>query len=157
MLLAMVEDIRVVLIKLAERMQTLRYLVAGDASVAEARERAAREVQDLFAPLANRLGVWQLKWELEDLCLRALEPEAYKSIAKMLDERRLDRQRYIEDVLSGLKHELKAAGVKAEVTGRPKHIYSIWNKMRRKQAGIDTLYRNRAVRILVDSVKDCYT
>jgi GTP pyrophosphokinase len=154
MLLSMVEDIRVVLIKLAERTQALRTLVAGTAAV---RTQVAREVLDLFAPLANRLGVWQLKWELEDLCLRALEPGAYKSIAGMLDERRLDRQRYIEDVLATLRRELKAAGVAAEVSGRPKHIYSIWNKMRRKQAGIDTLYDIRAVRILVDSVKDCYT
>jgi GTP pyrophosphokinase len=153
MLLAMVEDIRVVLIKLAERTQALRTLMAGDAAM---RTHVAREVLDLFAPLANRLGVWQLKWELEDLCLRALEPDAYKSIAKMLDERRLDRQRYIEHVLATLARELEAAGVKAQVSGRPKHIYSIWNKMRRKQAGIDTLYDIRAVRILVDSVKDCY-
>jgi GTP pyrophosphokinase len=153
MFLSMVEDIRVVLIKLAERTQALRTLMTGDAGL---RGQVAREVLDLFAPLANRLGVWQLKWELEDLCLRALEPNAYKSIAKMLDERRLDRQRYIEDVLATLKRELKAAGIAAEVTGRPKHIYSIWNKMRRKQAGIDTLYDIRAVRILVDSVKDCY-
>jgi GTP pyrophosphokinase len=153
MLLSMVEDIRVVLIKLAERTQALRTLMTGDPAV---RTQVAREVLELFAPLANRLGVWQLKWELEDLCLRALEPDAYKSIAAMLDERRLDRQRYIEDVLATLKRELAAAGVKADVTGRPKHIYSIWTKMRRKQAGIDTLYDIRAVRILVDSVKDCY-
>ncbi len=153
MLLSMVEDIRVVLIKLAERTQALRSLMTGDPAV---RTQVAREVLDLFAPLANRLGVWQLKWELEDLCLRALEPDAYKSIARMLDERRLDRQRYIEDVLGTLKRELAAAGITAEVTGRPKHIYSIWNKMRRKQAGIDALYDIRAVRILVESVKDCY-
>ena len=153
MLLSMVEDIRVVLIKLAERTRALRTLVAGDAVL---RIQVAREVLDLFAPLANRLGVWQLKWELEDLCLRVLEPDTYKSIAGMLDERRLDRQHYIEDVLKTLQRELAAAGVAAEVSGRPKHIYSIWNKMRRKQAGIDALYDIRAVRILVDSVKDCY-
>jgi len=157
MLLAMVEDIRVVLIKLAERTAALRFLMAGGAEAIEARQRAAREVLDLFAPLANRLGVWQLKWELEDLSLRALEPDAYKAIAKMLDERRLDRQRYIEDVVALLERELAAAGIRAEVTGRPKHIYSIWNKMRRKQSGIDALYDIRAVRILVDDVKDCYT
>ena len=153
MLLAMVEDIRVVLIKLAERTQALRTLVAGEAVL---RTQVAREVLDLFAPLANRLGVWQLKWELEDLCLRALEPDAYKSIARMLDERRLDRNQYIEDVLATLQRELAAAGIAAEVSGRPKHIYSIWNKMRRKQAGMDSLYDIRAVRVLVDSVKDCY-
>ncbi len=153
MLLAMVGDIRVVLIKLAERTQALRFLVSGDT---DARAQAARETQDLFAPLANRLGVWQLKWELEDLALRALEPETYSQIAKMLDERRQDRQHYIEDVKATLKRELAAAGVKAEVSGRPKHIYSIWNKMRRKQLGIDSLYDIRAVRILVDEVQDCY-
>ena len=153
MLLAMVGDIRVVLIKLAERTQALRFLMSGDA---EARAQAARETQDLFAPLANRLGVWQLKWELEDLALRALEPEAYKQIAALLDERRLDRQRYIEEVKATLKRELAAAGIEADVSGRPKHITSIWNKMRRKQAGIDALYDIRAVRILVEDVKDCY-
>jgi GTP pyrophosphokinase len=154
MLLAMVEDIRVVLIKLAERTAALRFLMSGDV---DARKHAARDVLDLFAPLANRLGIWQLKWQLEDLSLRALEPAAYKSIAAMLDERRLDRQRYIEDVIALLQRELAEAGITAEVTGRPKHIYSIWKKMRRKEASIDTVYDIRAVRILVDDVKDCYT
>ena len=154
MLLAMVEDIRVVLIKLAERTQAMRFL--ANAPERDVRKAAARETLDLFAPLANRLGVWQLKWELEDLSLRALEPEVYKSIARQLDERRLDRQRYIEDVIGVLSRELAAAGLHAEVTGRAKHIYSIWNKMRRKQAGIDAVYDIRAVRILVDDVKDCY-
>ncbi|MFO1314015.1 MAG: bifunctional (p)ppGpp synthetase/guanosine-3',5'-bis(diphosphate) 3'-pyrophosphohydrolase [Burkholderiales bacterium] len=154
MLLAMVEDIRVVLIKLAERTQALRTLMAGDPVL---RTQTAREVLDLFAPLANRLGVWQLKWELEDLSLRALEPATYKAIAQMLDERRLDRELYIRDVVATLKRELAAAGVAAEVTGRPKHIYSIYDKMRRKQAGIESLYDIRAVRILVDSVRECYT
>jgi len=154
MLLAMVGDIRVVLIKLAERTQALRFLVSHKG---EGAAQAARETQDLFAPLANRLGVWQLKWELEDLSLRALEPETYKQIAKLLDERRLDRQQYIEEVKATLKRELDAAGVAAEISGRPKHIHSIWTKMRRKQAGIDELYDIRAVRILVDEVKDCYT
>ena len=156
MLLAMVEDIRVVLIKLAERTQALRYLVSAGREQVELRERTAREVQDLFAPLANRLGVWQLKWELEDLSLRVLEPDTYKAIAKMLDERRVDRERYIEAIVALLRRELAAAGIQAEVTGRPKHIYSIWNKMRRKQSGIEALYDIRAVRILVDDVKDCY-
>ncbi len=156
MLLAMVEDIRVVLIKLAERTQALRYLMTCGPDAAALRQRSAREVLDLFAPLANRLGVWQLKWELEDLSLRALEPDTYKSIAKMLDERRLDRTRYIDDVVETLKRELAAAEIRADVTGRPKHIYSIWSKMQRKQAGIDALYDIRAVRILVDDVKDCY-
>jgi GTP pyrophosphokinase len=153
MLLAMVEDIRVVLIKLAERTQALRWLIGSD----EARARqVAREVSDLYAPLANRLGVWQLKWELEDLSLRALEPTVYKEIARALDERRLDRQRYIEDVVGRLKRELAGAGIDAEVSGRPKHITSIRNKMRRKAVGIDALYDIRGVRILVGDLKDCY-
>jgi GTP pyrophosphokinase len=153
MLLAMVGDIRVVLIKLAERTQALRFLVGNEG---DSRLQAARETRDLFAPLANRLGVWQLKWELEDLSLRALEPHTYKQIADLVDERRLDRAHYIEDVKEVLKRELAAAGLRADVSGRPKHIYSIWNKMRRKHAGIDSLYDIRAVRILVESVKDCY-
>ncbi|HVF63315.1 MAG TPA: bifunctional (p)ppGpp synthetase/guanosine-3',5'-bis(diphosphate) 3'-pyrophosphohydrolase, partial [Casimicrobiaceae bacterium] len=153
MLLAMVEDIRVVLIKLAERTQALRHRVANDAAAARA---LATEVSDLYAPLANRLGVWQLKWELEDLSLRATEPEVYKDIARALDERRLDRQHYIEDVVAELKRELDAANIEAEVTGRPKHITSIRNKMLRKDVGIDSLYDIRGVRILVGDVKDCY-
>ena len=153
MLLAMVEDIRVVLIKLAERTQVLRFLIGTDDDGAR---RVAREVSDLYAPLANRLGVWQLKWELEDLSLRALEPSVYKQIARALDERRLDRQRYIENVVDELSRELAAAGIDAEVTGRPKHITSIRNKMSRKSVGIDALYDIRGVRILVADVKDCY-
>ncbi len=153
MLLAMVADIRVVLIKLAERTAALRFLVNGDEAM---RRAAARDVVDLFAPLANRLGVWQLKWELEDLALRSLEPDTYKRIARLLDERRIDRERYIADVVETLKRELAAAGIRAEVTGRPKHIHSIWKKMQRKQVGIEALYDIRAVRVLVDEVKDCY-
>src|SRR5438552_166039 len=153
MLLAMVGDIRVVLIKLAERTQALRFLVGR---VGDDRLLAARETQDLFAPLANRLGVWQLKWELEDLSFLGLEPHTYKQISEFVDERRLDRAHYIEEVKATLRRELAAAGLRADVSGRPKHIYSIWNKMRRKHAGIDSLYDIRAVRILVESVKDCY-
>src|SRR5690348_7357307 len=154
MLLAMVEDIRVVLIKLAERTQALRYLITADDT---GRRASAREVMDVYAPLANRLGLWQLKWELEDLSLRALEPAEYRRVARLLDERRRDRERYIGEVTTTLSRELEAAGVAADVTGRPKHIYSIVSKMRRKQIGIDALYDIRAVRILVDSVRDCYT
>jgi GTP pyrophosphokinase len=154
MLLAMVEDIRVVLVKLAERTQALRFLIGRDDDAAR---EAARAALDLYAPLANRLGVWQLKWELEDLSLRALEPFEYKRIARLLDERRVDRERYIAEVIAILEGELKLAGLDAEITGRPKHIYSIWNKMRRKQAGIDAMYDIRAVRVLVGSVRDCYT
>jgi GTP pyrophosphokinase len=154
MLLAMVEDIRVVLIKLAERTQTMRNLAGASA---ENQQIIAREIQGIFAPLANRLGVWQVKWELEDLALRYLEPDLYKKIAKLLDERRVDREQYIADVLSQLKNELNQAGIKAEVTGRSKHINSIINKMKRKQLDFSQLYDVRAVRILVEDVKDCYT
>lgn len=154
MLLAMVEDIRVVLIKLAERTQTMRSLSGAD----EAQQKQiARETRGIFAPLANRLGIWQMKWELEDLSLRYLEPQLYKDIAKLLDERRLDREQYIEDVVVLLRRELSQADLKAEVMGRPKHIYSIINKMRRKNLDFNALYDVRAVRILVDDIKNCYT
>ena len=153
MLLAMVDDIRIVLIKLAERVQTMRFLVTVDADL---RRTTAKEVLELFAPLANRLGVWQVKWELEDLSLCALEPEAYKSIARALDERRHDREAYIRKVMTLLAQELAAAGIHPDVAGRPKHIYSIYRKMQRKDVGMDALYDIRAVRVLVDDVKDCY-
>jgi GTP pyrophosphokinase len=153
MLLAMVEDIRVVLIKLAERTQTLRALSNAEP---EEQQRIARETRAIFAPLANRLGVWQLKWELEDLSLRFLEPELYKKVARLLDERRVDRERYIADVIAQLKGALAQANIEAEVTGRPKHIYSIINKMKRKRIEFGELYDVRAVRILVKDVADCY-
>jgi GTP pyrophosphokinase len=154
MLLAMVADIRVVLIKLAWRTQTMHYLVNCDEPV---RKRIAQETMDVFAPLANRLGVWQIKWELEDLGFRHQDPDNYKRIAKLLDERRLERIDYIERVLDSLRAELKQAGIHGEVAGRPKHIYSIWKKMRKKNLDFSELYDIRAVRVLVDSVKDCYT
>ena len=159
MLLAMVEDIRVVLIKLAERTQTLRHLSGANL---EQQRQIAHETRSLFAPLANRLGVWQLKWELEDLSVRYLEPELYKKVAKLLDERRVDREQYIADVVSQLQQVLSMAGVPAEVTGRPKHIYSIINKMKRKHMDFSELYDVRAVRILVDDskvdgIRGCYT
>jgi GTP pyrophosphokinase len=153
MLLAMVQDIRVVLIKLAERTQTLRGL--SNASE-EQQKLVARETRSIFAPLANRLGVWQLKWELEDLSLRYLEPQLYRKIAGLLDERRLDREQYIANFIMHLKQALEREGIKAEVTGRPKHIYSIINKMQRKQVDFSELYDVRAVRILVSDVHDCY-
>ena len=154
MLLAMVQDIRVVLIKLAERTQTMRHL--SNAS-AEQQILIARETQGIFAPLANRLGVWQIKWELEDLSLRFLEPQLYKQVARLLDERRVDREQYIADVLVLLKHELAQANIPADVTGRPKHIYSIINKMKRKHLKFSELYDVRAVRILVPELRDCYS
>lgn len=153
MLLAMVEDIRVVLIKLAERTQTMRGLAGASE---QQQQQTARETRGIFAPLANRLGVWQIKWELEDLSVRYLEPQLYKKIAGLLDERRVDREQYIADLLARLKQELSQAGIKAEVSGRPKHIYSIINKMKRKQVDFGELYDVRAVRILVDDIKDCY-
>jgi GTP pyrophosphokinase len=153
MLLSMVEDIRVVLIKLALRTQTLRTLSGADVAL---QKRIAQETQSIFAPLANRLGVWQIKWELEDLAVRYLEPERYKKVAQLLDERRVDREQYIAEFLSALQVELGQAGIAAQVTGRPKHIYSIINKMKRKQLDFDQLYDVRAVRILVDDVKSCY-
>ncbi|MFA6920305.1 MAG: bifunctional (p)ppGpp synthetase/guanosine-3',5'-bis(diphosphate) 3'-pyrophosphohydrolase [Gallionella sp.] len=153
MLLAMVSDIRVVLIKLAERTQTMRILSAYPP---DQQRLIADETQSLFAPLANRLGVWQIKWELEDLSVRYLDPELYKTVARLLDERRLDRERYINDVVNQLKRSLDHAGIAAEVTGRPKHIYSIINKMKRKHLDFDQLYDVRAVRILVNDIESCY-
>jgi len=154
MVLGMVEDVRVVLIRLASRTQTLRWLAKNPSA-----ERAAyaRESLDIYSPLANRLGVFQLKWELEDLSFRFLEPELYKRIAHMLDEKRLEREQYIADAIAILSRELAAAGVQAEMTGRPKHIYSIWNKMRAKSLDFSELYDVRALRVIVPEVKDCYT
>jgi GTP pyrophosphokinase len=159
MLLAMVQDIRVVLIKLAERTQTMRNLSGAKP---DQQKQIAQETRSIFAPLANRLGVWQLKWELEDLSVRYLEPELYKQVARLLDERRVDREQYIADVVSRLEQVLGKAGIPAEVTGRPKHIYSIINKMKRKQMDFSELYDVRAVRILVDDsridgIRGCYT
>lgn len=153
MLLAMVQDIRVVLIKLAERTQTLRRLSGASP---DQQKRIAQESKGIFAPLANRLGVWQIKWELEDLSLRYLEPELYKSVAKMLDERRVNREQYILDVINQLKHELDQVDIKGEVSGRPKHIYSIIKKMKSKHLDFSELYDVRAVRILVNDIKECY-
>jgi GTP pyrophosphokinase len=155
MLLAMAQDVRVVLIKLADQTQTMRFVVRCDD--VQLRHDMARLALDIFAPLANRLGVWQLKWELEDLALRILEPDTYRRIAKLLDEKRGDRERYIDTMIARLREELAHSGIKAEISGRPKHIYSIYNKMRRKGVDFDALYDVRAVRVLVDDIKDCYT
>src|SRR5437773_2085935 len=154
MVLGMVEDVRVVLIRLASRTQTLRFF---SKNTSPERVSYARETLDIYSPLANRLGVWQLKWELEDLSFRYLEPEVYKRIAQMLDERRVERQQYIARTIATLARELEEAGVKAEITGRPKHIYSIWNKMRSKSLDFSEVHDVRAARIIVPSVKDCYT
>jgi GTP pyrophosphokinase len=154
MLLAMVQDVRVVLIKLADHVQELRHLVKSPDQ--EQRYEAAELTRDIFAPLANRLGVWQLKWELEDLALRILEPATYKRIAGLLDEKRVDRERYIEGIIALLRQELARAGIAAEVTGRPKHIFSIYKKMKSKAIDFEGIYDVRAVRILVADIKDCY-
>jgi GTP pyrophosphokinase len=154
MLLAMSTDIRVVLLRLASRTQTLRHL--AEHPQAE-RAEVARESLDIYAPLANRIGVWHLKWELEDLAFRFLEPDTYKRIAKMLDERRVEREQFIEEAIARLQGELAAAGIKAEVYGRPKHIYSIYSKMKAKNLDFSEVYDVRALRVLVDEVKDCYT
>ncbi|HVL36968.1 MAG TPA: bifunctional (p)ppGpp synthetase/guanosine-3',5'-bis(diphosphate) 3'-pyrophosphohydrolase [Burkholderiales bacterium] len=154
MVLGMVEDVRVVLIRLASRTQTLRWFARNPSAE---RSQYARETLDLYAPLANRLGVWQLKWELEDLSFRYLEPELYKRIAQMLDERRVEREQYIAKAIATLAAELDAMGVKGELTGRPKHIYSIWNKMRTKGLDFSQVYDVRALRVIVPQVKDCYT
>ena len=153
MLLAMVEDIRVVLLRLASRTQTLRYLTRAPDEV---RQPVARETLDVYAPLANRLGVWQLKWELEDLSFRFLEPATYKRIASQLDERRIEREQMILEGMDSLRREVEAAGIRAEISGRPKHIYSIWNKMRAKSLDFAQIYDVRALRVLVEDVKDCY-
>ena len=154
MLLAMTDDIRVVFIKLAERTQALRELAEEEESL---RRKAATDVRELYAPLANRLGVWQLKWELEDLSCRYLEPETYRQIAKQLDERRLDREWYIERVIKQLDKALAEDGIGGfSVSGRPKHIASILAKMRKKHLSFDEVYDVRALRVLVKDVKDCF-
>ncbi|HEX8978802.1 MAG TPA: bifunctional (p)ppGpp synthetase/guanosine-3',5'-bis(diphosphate) 3'-pyrophosphohydrolase [Parasulfuritortus sp.] len=154
MLLAMTDDIRVVLIKLADRCQALRELASGEPGL---RRKVAQDARDLYAPLANRLGVWQLKWELEDLATRYLEPDTYKHIAKLLDERRLDREDYIEKVIAQIKAELHRDGIATvAVSGRPKHIASILAKMRKKHLDFEEVYDIRAVRVLVKDLKDCY-
>jgi GTP pyrophosphokinase len=154
MLLAMVEDIRVVLLRLASRTQTLRWL----ARVPDAeRVQLARETLDIYAPLANRLGAWQLKWELEDLSFRYLEPELYKRIAGLLEGRRSERERFVEQAIGALADELASAGIRAEITGRPKHLYSIYSKMRAKSLDFSQIHDVSGLRVLVDEAKDCYT
>lgn len=153
MLLAMAADVRVVLIKLADRLHNMRTL----GSLPEHKQqRIASETMEILAPLANRLGIWQIKWELEDLSFRYLKPETYKQIADSLKERRIDRERYIDNFVTQLQMALDEEGIKAEVEGRAKHIYGIWKKMRRKNQDFHEIYDVRAVRVLVDDVPDCY-
>ena len=153
MLVAMIDDVRIALIKLAERTFAIREL--KDASP-ERQKRVAREIFDVYAPLAHRLGIGHIKWELEDLSFRYLEPDAYKHVANLLDEKRLQRDSYIQQVTQTLREKLSLADIQAEVSGRSKHIYSIWRKMQRKHLGFHELYDIRAVRILVTQVRDCY-
>lgn len=153
MLLAMVEDFRCVVIKLAERIAYLREM--KDATEDE-RVLAAKESSNIYAPLANRLGIGQMKWELEDYCFRYLRPEEYKRIAKLLHERRIDRQEYIESFVQAIRDSMVKEGVRAEVYGRPKHIYSIWRKMQKKSLAFDELFDVRAVRIVAERLQDCY-
>jgi GTP pyrophosphokinase len=154
MLLAIAEDVRVVLIKIAERVVQLRSLTRAD----DAAKRAAGEVTlELFAPLANRLGVSEMKWELEDFAFRYTDPELYHRIARLLDEKRHDREAYIQRVIAVLRGELQAVGIDAVLQGRPKHLYSIWRKMRGKAVPFERLYDIRAVRVIVRNVRECYT
>ncbi len=153
LLLAVIRDGRVMVIRLAERLQALRE--AKTLPPAEQQSLAA-STREIYAPLANRLGIWQLKWELEDLAFRYLEPAAYHQIAGSLKERRSDREQYVQQASDELALRLKEAGIAAEVAGRPKHIYSIWRKMQRKGLVIDELYDVRALRVLVADVAACY-
>ena len=153
MLLAMAQDIRVVLIKLADRLHNMRTLYGLPV---EKQQRIARQTMEIYAPLAERLGIWQMKWELEDLAFKALEPERFRELAKLLDTRRKGRETYIERAIAELAPKLEAAGIEADLQGRPKHIYSIWKKMERKGAEFGEIYDVYAIRILVEDVRDCY-
>ena len=154
LLLAIVRDVRVVLILLARQLVRMR---AAASLPAEDRQRLAQLTADIHSPLANRLGIWQVKWELEDLAFRHLHPDTYKRIAKLLDERRIDREHYIESFKQRLRDALDEAGIRGDVAGRPKHIYSIYKKMQRKNVPFSELYDIRAVRVLVDDIASCYS
>ena len=154
MFLAMVDDVRVILIRLADRLHNMRTL---SALPEVKRKRIAQETLDIFAPLANRLGIWQIKWELEDLAFRHLEPETYKELAGRLDQRRDDREHFINQVVEQLMAELRLADISfQEITGRPKHIYSIWRKMRRKGVDFDSVYDVHGIRVIVPDTPSCY-
>lgn len=154
MLLAMAADLRIVLMRLASRLRTLRWHAESKAPCSIA---FARETLDLYAPLANRLGIWQIKWEMEDLAFRFLEPDRYKQIARLLEEKRVEREAFIAGAIDRLQTALSKSGIEAEVSGRPKHIYSIWNKMRVKRLDFAQMYDLRALRIIVEDVRACYT
>jgi GTP pyrophosphokinase len=153
MLLAVVSDVRLVLVRIAEQLCRMRHLK----KLSQDEQRAdAIETREIYAPLASRLGVWQLKWELEDLAFRYLDPDKYREIARALREKRRERESFIEQVASILQDELEKQGITAKISGRPKHIFSIWRKMQRKDRGLEALFDIRAVRVLVDDVKECY-
>ena len=153
MLLAVIGDVRLVIVRLAEQLQKMRSAKLEDAAT---QRKLAIETREVYAPLANRLGVWQLKWELEDLAFRYLQPQDYRRIAAALKSRRTERERYIEELKAELQAALRAAGVEARIDGRPKHIFSIWRKMQAKHLAFDQLMDIRAARVLVDTVADCY-
>lgn len=153
LLLALAEDLRVLLIRMAEQLCALR---AARRAPIEQRQRLARETRQVYAPLANRLGLGQIKWEMEDWVFRYLEPDTYAQIARLLDERRLDRERYIAQTIVQLQAELQKHRVTAEISGRPKHIYSIWRKMQRKQVGFEQILDVRAIRVTVTDIPQCY-
>ena len=154
MLVSIIDDVRVALLKLAERTCVIRNVKNFSE---EKRIRVAREIVDVYAPLAHRLGIGHLKWELEDLAFRYLQPIEYKRIAKLLAEKRRDRQLYIESVMNTLREELEKLGVEGDISGRAKHIYSIWKKMQRKGISFSKVYDISAVRVLVPTIADCYT
>ena len=156
MMLAMASDMRVVLIRLAVRMAALRF-VAKTEEPTEANRLYAQETLELYAPLANRLGIWQMKWELEDLSFWLLDAEAYKSIAKMLEDNREEREDFITNAIEFVRKELQAIGISADVSGRPKHIYSIWNKMHAKSLDFSEMTDVRAMRIIVSDIKECFS
>ncbi|MBM4359005.1 MAG: bifunctional (p)ppGpp synthetase/guanosine-3',5'-bis(diphosphate) 3'-pyrophosphohydrolase [Deltaproteobacteria bacterium] len=154
--LAMARDVRVVVIVLAMRVQTLRAIHARDAATAEGVVRFARETLEIFAPLANRLGIWQLKWELEDMALRVLDPDTYERLARGLAAQRQEREAFIEGVMATLREKLAAEGIDAKINGRPKHIYSIYKKMTRKDVPLDQIFDASAVRVICHKLTDCY-
>lgn len=154
MLLSIADDVRVVVIILAERLYLLRSLKQA---TEEERRPLAQETRDLHAPLANRLGIWRIKWELEDFCLRYLEPDEYNRIAKSLAGSRVEREGYVQSVICLLNEKCQEAGIQADIAGRPKHIYSIWKKMKRKGVDIDRIFDLLAVRVVVNTVAECYT
>jgi GTP pyrophosphokinase len=153
MLLAIVADVRLVTVRLAEQLRRMR---AAKRAPELDRHRVAMETRLIFAPLANRLGIWHLKWELEDLAFRFLEPSTYRDIAAGLRERREEREKRINEVIAYVKRQLQEAGIEGKVEGRSKHIYSIWRKMQRKHVGLDEIFDVSAVRVLVQDIKDCY-